>query len=66
MGGYEFESSYHICNFIFRPSSSIVFILKSIPIVEINEALNASSENRNKIHVCEKINRIEIINHMFI
>jgi hypothetical protein len=43
--------SYHICNFIFRPSSSIVLILKSIPMVEINEALNESSENRNRTHV---------------
>jgi hypothetical protein len=48
------SSSYHICNFIFRPSSSIVFILKSIPIVEINEALNESSENRNKIQVFKR------------
>ena len=29
----------------------MVLILKSIPIVEINDALNESSENRNKIQV---------------
>lgn len=51
MIGRHEGSTYHICNLIFLPSSSIVFILKSIPIVEINEALNESSENRNRIHV---------------
>lgn len=35
----------HICSLIFFPLSSMVLILKSMPIVEINVVLKASSEN---------------------
>jgi hypothetical protein len=38
----------------YNSSSSIIFILKPIPIVEINEALNESSQNWNKIQVLKR------------
>jgi len=40
----------HICNLIFLPSISIVRILKSMPIVVINEGVNWSSLNRRRRH----------------
>ncbi len=59
--------TYQICNLIFRPSRSIVRILKSIPneiyfieivktkiklpIVEIKVVLNAESQKRKSTHV---------------
>jgi len=39
-----------ICNLILLPSSSIVRILKSIPIVVMNDGVHASSQNRSKRH----------------
>ena len=45
------KNSYHICNFIFFPPSSTVFILKSIPEshtnTRINKALNFTNEALN-------------------
>lgn len=43
--------AYQICNLIFFPRNSTVLILKSMPIVEINVEVNASSENRKSIQV---------------
>ena len=40
----------HICSFTLLPSSSIVRILKSIPIVVIKDGVNESSLNRSKQH----------------
>lgn len=44
-------NTYHICNLIFFPRSSTVLILKSMPIVEMNVDVNASSEKRKSIQV---------------
>lgn len=43
--------TYQICNLIFLPRNSTVLILKSIPIVEMNVDVNASSENRKRMQV---------------
>ena len=40
----------HICSLIRLPSNSIVLILKSIPIVVINDGVNESSLKRNNKH----------------
>ena len=42
---------YVYCNFIFHIPMSNVLILKSIPMVEINEELNVLSANRKIMHV---------------
>jgi hypothetical protein len=47
-------STYHICSLMSRPSSWMVFILKSIPIVVINEELNESSAKRSIMEVYRK------------
>lgn len=39
-----------ICSFIRLPSSSIVLILKSMPMVVMNEGVHASSQKRNSRH----------------
>lgn len=44
------EAGRTICSFIRFPSSSIVRILKSMPIVVINEGVHASSQKRSKRH----------------
>ena len=40
----------HICSFTLFPSSSIVLILKSMPIVVIKEGVKESSLNRRRQH----------------
>ena len=40
----------HICSFTRLPSSSIVRILKSMPMVVMNEGVNESSLKRNRQH----------------
>lgn len=42
----DFKGVLTICNLIRFPSSSIVLILKSIPMVVMNEGVQASSQNR--------------------
>lgn len=42
------ENTLTICNFIRLPSSSIVRILKSMPIVVIKEGVHASSQNLSR------------------
>ena len=54
----EENGTYHICNFIFFPSSSIVLILKSIP-VKRKESHTWYDQTKNNINTSHSLVFVE-------